>query len=135
MTGTVTISLSEWQTQLDARAAAEAEVARLKAALAAAEAADPSGRVPALLEGLRAARWLAGLAMQYPAKRWPIDELRIFARAFSMMPGATVDEGVVAIDMLKFCDEMVMKEAITLTAPVAGPNLDPNLDHSSTENA
>ena len=130
MNGTVSVSLSEWQTKIDALRAAELEISVLKAAALAAERADPSGRVPALIGGMRAARWIAALAMQYPAKRWPIDELRTYALAYRTMPGATVDDEVIAIDMLKFCDELELKEATTKTNPVAGPDFDPNVDHS-----
>jgi len=131
MNGTVSIALSEWQTQLDRTRLAELEISRLRAALAAAEQADPAGRVPALIEGLQAARWLVVLAMQYPAKRWPVDELRTFARVFRALPGASVDDEVIAIDMIKFCDEMEMKASVSKRDPVAGPGLDPNVDHSA----
>lgn len=129
-TGTVTISLAEWTQHTVKNEQLVAEVADLSARLKAAESADPAGSILLLASGMRAARWLAALAMQYPAKRWPVDELRAYANVLRTMPGADDNDTLAAIDMIKFCDEMIEKQAIQKRVPVAGPGLDPNIDHS-----
>ncbi len=135
LSGNVSIPLAEWMEHVRSRDALEVKVGLLEQEVRRARAADPSGQVQALLAGLRAARWPICLAMQYPGKRWPIAELRAFAEAFQAMPDATIDELAVAIDMLAFCKEIDLKGALQEAAPMAGHDLDRNVDHGRRPDA
>lgn len=114
MNATVTISLSEWQAQIDALRSAEQEIVSLKKDLIEARCSDPSDRVPRLIRGMRAAARLIPLAMQCGARAWPYEALIDFATVLESMPDVDVNDVVMAIDMRKFADN---QEAIRLPDP------------------
>jgi len=106
----ITMTLLEYNALVAGRTAAELEAYRTKLALDEARLADPSGQVPALVAGLRAAREIMPFAMMYiPADKWPREALLAFARAYEALPDASADDRVLADDWLSFADEIIGK--------------------------
>lgn len=116
----IKLTLQEYTTIEQAKVAAENECARLREQLAAAQLADPSGVIPGLVEGLRAARAILPFAMMYiPSDVWPLDALVRFAYVFENQPGITEDDKVLAIDWRDFAKEARDRREKLLAARVA----------------
>ena len=103
----ITMTLQEFNAFQQARFDAEAEAARLREQLATARLADPTGVVPALVQGLRAARAILPLSMMFvPRGKFPVDALVTFANVFERLPDATEDDKATAIDLRDFAKEV-----------------------------
>ncbi len=103
----ITMTLQEFMTHQGAREAAEKEAASLREQLRAAQLVDPSGLVPDLVRGLRAAREIMPFAMMFiPRWKMPADALKTLADVYEKMPGATEDDRVLAIDWRDFVKEI-----------------------------
>lgn len=110
----IQMTMEEWSTHQEERRSLEKQLMETNTKLAAAEAADPSGKVQHLVSCVAAAREVVRFAIAHLApetvRGWPHEQLTLFANLLESSPGATTDYKEMAIDLRDFARQAARLE-------------------------
>jgi hypothetical protein len=103
---TVNIPLSELMELQKAREAAELEASKLHEKLrqTATTASDPL-LLAMTRAGIEITRFAVAHLPPESTKGWPLDAMRTIAESLSTMPGASIDDGELAVTLTNFAKE------------------------------
>ncbi len=105
----ITMTLAEFDELREKLRAAHAEIGQLEGELEAAQAADPSGRVPVLIGALKAAlpivQFACGNLDPRTITRWPYPDVLQLATLLANAPGMPHNARELAVELRAFAQE------------------------------